>query len=130
MRHEIGLVRALANAAVVLAILPRAGCGVVRFSARHWKWQETFRARAEFAAIGGLELGGQVRVQGIDAGAVEAIVPPPAPGRPVTLVLRLDARLRPLVRADATARIVPQGVVGAKVVEIAPGRPDAPPLPE
>jgi phospholipid/cholesterol/gamma-HCH transport system substrate-binding protein len=130
MRRAIGVGRALANAALVLVILALAGFGVVRVSARHWQWQETFRARAEFPTISGLEPGGQVRVQGIDAGAVEAIIPPPAPGRPVTLVLRLDARLRPLVRADATVRIAAQGVVGAKVVEIAPGRPDAPPLPE
>jgi phospholipid/cholesterol/gamma-HCH transport system substrate-binding protein len=95
---------------------------------RHWQWQDTFRVRAEFATIGGLEPGGKVRVQGIDAGVAEAIIPPTAPGRPVTVVLRLDARLRPLVRADALARIGTQGVVGAKVVEIVPGQADAPPL--
>ena len=50
------------------------------------------------------------------------------PGQPVELVLRVDERLRPLVRADAVARIVTEGLVGAKVVEIVPGRPDAPPL--
>lgn len=130
MPREIGLWRALANAALALAILALAGFGVVRVSARQWHWQETFRARADFATISGLERGGQVRVQGIDAGAVEEIVPPSTPGRPVTLILRIDAKLRPLVRSDATARIASQGVVGAKVLEIAPGRPDAPPLPE
>src|ERR671932_146537 len=51
-------------------------------------------------------------------------------GRQVRLVFRIDARLRALVRADATARIVSEGVVGAKVVEIVPGRPEAPPLGE
>jgi phospholipid/cholesterol/gamma-HCH transport system substrate-binding protein len=64
-------------------------------------------------------------VQGIDAGVVESIAPPGAPGRPVRLVFRLDERLKPLVRSDAVARIVNDGVVGAKVVEIVPGRPDA-----
>ena len=44
------------------------------------------------------------------------------------LVLRLDERLRGLVRSDAVVRVVTQGVVGARVVEIVPGRPDAPPL--
>src|SRR5205823_12098728 len=116
------------DALLVVAVLALAGFGISRVSARHWQWQETFRARADFATIGGLEVGGRVRVQGIDAGVVEAIVPPSVPGRPVTLVLRIDARLRPLVRSDATARIVTQGVVGAKVVEIVPGRPEAPPL--
>ena len=126
MRGEIGRWRALANALAVLAILAVAGLAAGRVGARHWQWQETFRARAEFESVGGLEVGGKVRVQGIDAGVVEAIVAPKAPGLPVTLVLRVDARLRPLVRSDATATIAAQGVVGAKVVEITPGRADAP----
>ena len=130
MRGEIGRYRAVANGLAVLAVLGLAGFGVTRVAARHWQWQETFRARAEFASIGGLEVGGRVRVQGIDAGVVEAIEPPSSPGRPVSLVLRIDARLRPLVRADALARVAAQGVVGAKVVEVVPGRPDAPPLAE
>jgi phospholipid/cholesterol/gamma-HCH transport system substrate-binding protein len=61
---------------------------------------------------------------------VEAIVPPSQPGKPVALVLRIDEGLRHLVRADATARVAAQGVIGAKVLEIIPGRPDAPLLPE
>src|SRR5262249_15070313 len=36
---------------------------------------------------------------------------------------------RPLVRSDAVARVVTEGVVGARVIEIVPGRPDAPSLP-
>ncbi len=128
MRREIGRWRALANAVGVLAVLALAGFAASRVAARHWQWQETFRARVEFATIGGLEVGGKVRVQGIDAGVVEAIVPPEEPGRPVTLVLRIDARLRHLVRTDATAKIAAQGVVGAKVIEVVPGRPEAPAL--
>ena len=68
--------------------------------------------------------------QGIDAGVVERIVPPAEPGQPVELVLRIDERLRHLVRTDAVARIVSEGLVGAKVVELTPGRPDAPALAE
>ena len=74
--------------------------------------------------------GARVRVQGIDAGVVETIVPPPKPGQPVELVLRIDERLKHLVRSDAVARIISEGMVGAKAVEIAPGRPDSPALAE
>src|SRR5215208_2440677 len=130
MNRETGRWRAVSNAGFVLAILALAGFGTVQVASRQWRVQKTFPVRAEFAAIGGLEAGQRVRVQGIDAGVVEAIVPPDVPGRPVRLVLRLDERLRPLVRADALARIVTEGVVGSKVVEIVPGRPDAPPLPD
>lgn len=128
MRREIGVGRALANAAFALAVLGVAGYGVVKVAERHWQWQETFQVRAAFPTIAGLEDGAQVLVQGIDAGVVEAIVPPTSPGGPVTLVLRIDERLRPLVRSDAVVRIAAQGVVGAKVVEIRPGAADAPPL--
>jgi phospholipid/cholesterol/gamma-HCH transport system substrate-binding protein len=128
MRRDLGRWRALANAGLVLAILALAGFGVAQVASRQWRVQKTFHVRAEFATIGGVEEGDQVRIQGMDAGVVETVAPPMVPGRPVTLVLRVDGRLRPLVRADAVARIMNEGVVGAKIVEIVPGRPDAPPL--
>jgi phospholipid/cholesterol/gamma-HCH transport system substrate-binding protein len=128
MNRVIGRWRALANAGFALAALALAGFGVNQVASRQWRVQATFPVRADFATIGGLEVGQRVRVQGIDAGVVEAIEPPMNPGRPVRLVMRVDARLRPLVRSDAKARIITEGVVGSKVVEIVPGRQDAPPL--
>ena len=130
MAHEISRTRALLNAVMALAVVALAVFGASRVARRHWRWQETFQARVELAQVGGLEPGGKVRVQGMDAGSVEAIVPPSVPGRPVTLLLRIDERLRGLVRSDATARVTAQGVIGAKVVEILPGLPDARPLPD
>ena len=83
--------------------------------------QPTFHVRARFESISGIEAGHRVRLQGIDAGVVERIIPPHDPGGPVELVLRIDERLRPLVRTDAVARIVSEGLVGAKLVELTPG---------
>ena len=40
--------------------------------------------------------------------------------------MRIDERLRPLVRTDAVARIVSEGLVGARVVELAPGAASSP----
>ena len=128
MQRAIGRWRALANAAVVLAILAASGFGMLQVASRQWLVQKTFPVRVALGTIGGLEAGNQVRVLGMDAGVIERIEPPRAPAQPVTLVLRLDARLRGLVRSDAVARVVSEGVVGARVVEIVPGRPDAPAL--
>ena len=128
MNREIGKARALLNAGLVVAILALAGFGMNEVARRQWRVQKTFTVGADFATIGGLEVGQRVRVQGMDAGVVESIVPPTAPGLPVRLVLRLDERLKPLVRADARARIVTEGFVGSKAVEIAPGRPDSAPM--
>jgi phospholipid/cholesterol/gamma-HCH transport system substrate-binding protein len=57
----------------------------------------------------------------MDAGEVEAINLPDKPGGDVVLRLRLKGNLRNLVRADASAQIVSEGMVGGKVVEIEPG---------
>lgn len=129
MRHAISRGRALIITLFVAAIVAVGAAGVVRVAGRQWKIQPTFTARAEFATIGGINVGDRVRVQGMDAGVVEAIEPPRAPGGLVSLRLRVDETLRHLVRADARARVGAQGIVGAKVVEIAPGKPDAPALP-
>src|SRR5438128_8857742 len=130
MSRSIGRWRILANAGFALAVLALGGFGLYQVAGRHWKVQPTFRLRAEFATISGLEAGHRVRLQGIDAGVVERVVPPSEPGRPVELVLRIDERLRGLVRTDAVARIVSEGLVGARVVELTPGRPDASPVAE
>jgi phospholipid/cholesterol/gamma-HCH transport system substrate-binding protein len=130
MRREIGILRALSNIALVAVVLALGYWGVMRVAERRWKTQAMFHARAEFAHIAGLRVGDRVRVQGIEAGVVDAIQPPPEPGKPIALDLRLDERLRPLIRSDAIARISVEGVVGAKLVEIVPGSPQAPPLAE
>lgn len=125
MLREIGRGRALANALAVLAILALAGWGLQRVGQRQWAWQETFTVKAEFTSIAGIEVGDRVRVQGIDAGVVQRVAPPEKPGGLVLLGLKIDSRLRHLVRVDARARIATEGVVGAKVIEILPGQPDA-----
>jgi phospholipid/cholesterol/gamma-HCH transport system substrate-binding protein len=128
MKRSIGRWRALANAGFALAVLTLGGFGLHQVARKQWQVQPTFRVRARFAVISGLEVGHRVRIQGIDAGVVEAILPPGEPGQPVELVMRVDAKLKHLVRADAVARIVSEGLVGARGIELSPGRPDAPPL--
>lgn len=125
MRREFTRWRALANAGLVLAVLAIAGYGFRQVLTRNWGWQPAFHVRAGFDTIGGVEVGTKVRVQGIDAGVVEAIEPPKLPGGPVILWFRIDERIHSLVRTDAVAKIVPQSLVGQKVVEIVPGKPNA-----
>ncbi len=128
MRREIGWTRLLANAGFVVAVLALAAFGIAQVAGRQWRVQKTFRVAADFATIGGVEEGARVRVQGMDAGVVDAVVAPDAPGGPVRLRFRIDERLRRLVRVDAVAKIVTEGVVGARVIEIVPGKADAPAL--
>ncbi len=128
MRGTTGGWHLLANLSLVAGVLALAAFGVSEVATRQWRVQKTFHVSADFATVGGVGEGATVRVQGMDAGVVDAVVPPARPGDLVRLRLRVDESLRHLVRADAVARIVTEGVVGAKVVEIVPGQPDAPSL--
>ena len=109
MRRRPGGFRLLANAAFVSAVLGLAGFGLSQVARRQWRVQRTFFVRAEFSTIAGVTAGTRVRVQGIDAGLVETVVPPDTPGKDVLLVFRVDERLRGLVRSDAVARIASEG---------------------
>jgi phospholipid/cholesterol/gamma-HCH transport system substrate-binding protein len=106
---------------IVLAGLALGGLGLLAVGGRYWPWSGAFHVRAGFARAQGVEVGTRVRVQGVDAGEVEAIDLPEQPGADVVLRLRLDGRMRNLVRANAVAAIVSEGMVGGKVVEIDPG---------
>ncbi len=107
-----------------------AGTGLYAVGNRQWLGSDTFHVRVGFPQIHGVEVGTRVRVQGIEAGEVEAIEPPAAPGGNVTLHLRLAGSLRSLIRSDATAQIVGEGMIGGKVVEINPGTSSATPIEE
>jgi phospholipid/cholesterol/gamma-HCH transport system substrate-binding protein len=106
---------------VVVLALALAATGVFAIGKRQWLWSKTFHVQAGFKRICGVEPGTRVRVQGIEAGEVESVQSPGEPGSDVILRLRLDGRLRPLVRADASVQIVSEGLIGSKVVEIHPG---------
>jgi phospholipid/cholesterol/gamma-HCH transport system substrate-binding protein len=109
----------------VFAIGSRNPAGVPDFLA-HWLRPESFHLRAGFQQVQGVEVGTRVRVKGVEAGEVETVERPGKPSGEVVLVLRINARHRDWVRADAFAQIVPEGMVGGKVIEINPGSDDAP----
>jgi phospholipid/cholesterol/gamma-HCH transport system substrate-binding protein len=129
MSRSLSRLQALLLGVLVLLGLALGATGLFAVGNRQWLWSDTFHVRAGFTQIRGVEVGTRVRVQGIDAGEVEQVLPPGQPGEEVILRIRLDGRLRSLVRSDACARIIGEGMVGGKVVEIDPGSPAAEPVP-
>lgn len=82
----------------------------------------TYDLRAEFADSRQLVTGDDVRIAGKRVGSVVAIDPVLDGDRPIArATLRLDRDVAELP-ADTTARIRPRGVIGAKFVELVPGR--------
>ena len=129
MMRDIGRWRLLANAVFAAAILALGGFGLHQVAGRQWRVQPTFRVRVQFESISGLEAGHRVRLQGIDAGVVEGVVPPLEPGRPVELILRIDERLRNLVRRRRRPDCL-GGTGRCQGGRADPGQPDAPMIAE
>ncbi len=126
--RSLSRLQALILGGVVLTGLVLGGVGLFAIGSREWLWNDSFRVRVGFRQIRGVEPGTRVRILGKEAGEVEAVELPSRPTGEVMLRLRIDGKLRHLVRADASAQIVPEGMVGGKVVEIAPGSDQADPV--
>jgi phospholipid/cholesterol/gamma-HCH transport system substrate-binding protein len=126
--RSLSRIQAVVLGVAVLTGLVLGAVGLFAVGSRQWLWQDTFHVRVGFARIHGVEPGTRVRILGREAGEVEAVDLPAAPSGEVMLRLRLDGRLRHLVRADASAQIVSEGMVGGKVVEINPGSDSAEPV--
>ena len=84
---------------------------------------------AEFAEVGGLLEGATVRLAGVQIGRVTEVSLPPEPGGRVRVTLTIARRFSNRVRGDSEARIVTQGLLGDKLVEITIGTAARPPLP-
>jgi phospholipid/cholesterol/gamma-HCH transport system substrate-binding protein len=85
---------------------------------------------AEFSDIAGLPVGAQVRVSGLDAGAIKRIELPSGPASKFRLTLQLGEKVRKLIRTDSVASIETEGIVGDKYLSIHSGTSGAPEAPD
>lgn len=83
---------------------------------------------AEFDQVGGLLEGATVRLAGVQIGRVTDVTLPPEPGGRVRVTLTIARQFSNRIRKDSEARIVTQGLLGDRLVEITIGSPDSPPL--
>lgn len=103
--------------AVVLAV---AGF-FLAFAWRHAGMEEVkgYALTAQFAGIGGLETGADVRINGIKVGTVASqSLDPVSYNAVVILTIAQDIRLP----TDTTATIAAEGLLGGKYIKLIPGR--------
>jgi phospholipid/cholesterol/gamma-HCH transport system substrate-binding protein len=115
---------------VMLAALGLGAAALVTVGERAGWSRPHFHVTVGFPDVAGVEVGTRVRVQGIDAGEVEAVLPPARPGEPVKLRLRIASQYHHLVGADARVQIAAENLLAGKVVRVLPGAPDANPVAE
>jgi flagellar motor protein MotB len=108
---------------VVLLGLATGAYGLFQVGERQRLWNDHFTLTVGFARLQGVGVGTPVRVRGLEAGTVASVELPEhdSADAPLTLRLSLDRRFQHLVFVDATAVILNEGMIGAKVIEIDPG---------
>src|ERR1700758_3334623 len=79
---------------------------------------------AEFTEVGGLIEGATVRLAGVQIGRVTKVELPPEPGGKVRVTLTIAKRFADRIRKNSEARIMTQGLLGDKLVEITIGGAD------
>ena len=112
----------LAGLGVFLAIIYLLGA-----QARYF--ERKYNLVAEFVEVGGLIEGATVRLAGVQIGRVTDVALASEPGGKVKVTVTIARIYADRIRADSEARIVTQGLLGDKLVEITMGSAAAAPLP-
>ncbi len=130
MSQSLTRAQSIALGAVVLLAVVLGAFGLVSVGSKQGLWADTFEVRVGFPDAHDIQPGTAVRVRGVDAGQVTGVDYPATdePGAAVTVRLRLDARFRDRLYADASAQVHSTGLLGAKVIAVTPGTPAAGPL--
>jgi hypothetical protein len=99
--------------------------GIFLIGNKEFLFSPTYRLKAEFQTVSGLNNGAEVRIGGIHQGTVTEIDLPSQPGGKVAVVMNLRTQTRDVVRSDSRATIKTEGILGDKFVEISFGSPNA-----
>ena len=109
----------------IFATLLILATGIFLIGDRESKFSSTYRVKAEFANVAGLNTGADVRVGGIRTGSVSRIDLPKRPDGKVTVVMNLKSSTRDIVRKDSVAAIRSEGLLGDEYVEVSFGSDNA-----
>jgi outer membrane protein OmpA-like peptidoglycan-associated protein len=115
---------------LVVMALASLSVGVFLVGNKDFLFSSTYRLKAEFQNVSGLNNGAPVRIGGIHQGTVKEIVLPSQPDGKVTVVMNVKSETRNIIKKDSRASIKTEGLLGDKYVEISFGSPKAEPIGE
>jgi phospholipid/cholesterol/gamma-HCH transport system substrate-binding protein len=87
-------------------------------------WGPKYQLRTYLPEVEGLQTGAPVRLDGVEIGNVAAITLTPHPQdrvHNITLLLRIDKRFQEQIRANSTASLITEGLLGNRYVTISRG---------
>jgi len=110
----------------VLGGLLLFGGGLFLIGDRRLLFAPQFELASTFGRVTGLQIGTRVRLAGLDAGEVLEIRIPSRPSERFLVRMRVRDDLQQLVRADSTAAVQTDGIVGNAFIQISVGSEGAP----
>jgi phospholipid/cholesterol/gamma-HCH transport system substrate-binding protein len=94
------------------------GLGLFLIGDRRMLFSDSVNYHTEFSQVSALEIGGKVRVGGLDAGEILEILVPQEPGAKFRVKFRVVEKFLPVIRTDSVASIATDGLLGNKFLAI------------
>src|ERR1700731_161982 len=113
--------RAARLGAFIIATLTILAVGIFIIGSKQYLFTPTYRLKAQFATVVGLDEGAEVRVGGVHSGSVRAIELPNQPAGKITVLMDLQRSTHDIIKQDSVAAIETEGLLGNEYVSISFG---------
>jgi phospholipid/cholesterol/gamma-HCH transport system substrate-binding protein len=113
--------RAARLGAFIIATLAILAAGVFIIGDRQYLFTPTYRLKAQFSTVVGLDAGAEVRVGGVHSGSVRGIELPNQPTGKITVLMDLQRSTHNIIKQDSVAGIETEGLLGNEYVSISFG---------
>jgi phospholipid/cholesterol/gamma-HCH transport system substrate-binding protein len=118
--------RAARLGAFIIATLAVLAAGIFIIGGKQYLFTPTYRLKAQFATVVGLDPGAEVRIGGVRSGSVREIKLPNKPDGKITVLLDLQRSTHEIIKQDSVAAIETEGLLGNEYVSITFGSAQAP----
>jgi len=113
--------RAARLGAFIIATLAILAAGIFIIGSKQYLFTPTYRLKAQFATVVGLDEGAEVRVGGVHSGSVRGIELPTVPSGKITVLMDLQRSTHDIIKQDSVAAIETEGLLGNEYVSISFG---------
>jgi phospholipid/cholesterol/gamma-HCH transport system substrate-binding protein len=107
--------------AFIVTTLAILGVGTFIVGNKQYLFTSTYRLKAQFSNVVGLDVGAGVRVGGVQRGTVHSIELPHRPGEKITVVMDIDSKTHDIIKQDSVASIEIEGLLGNEYMAISFG---------
>jgi phospholipid/cholesterol/gamma-HCH transport system substrate-binding protein len=113
--------RAARLGAFIIATLAILAAGIFIIGDRQYLFTATYRLKAQFPTVVGLDSGAEVRLGGVRSGTVREIELPKRPTDKITVLMDLQRSTHDIIKQDSVAAIETEGLLGNEYVSISFG---------